>query len=40
MVEVDPNAGAVTPYPDAAWNSFSEQGDGSPLTIFKVKLPH
>ena len=28
MVEVDPNTGAVTPYPDAAWNSFSEQGDG------------
>jgi sugar lactone lactonase YvrE len=28
MVEVDPKTGAVTPYPDAAWNSFSEQGDG------------
>jgi sugar lactone lactonase YvrE len=28
MVEVDPKTGAVTPYPDAAWNKFSEQGDG------------
>src|ERR1700757_552079 len=28
MVEVDPKTKAVTPYPDAAWNSFSEQGDG------------
>jgi sugar lactone lactonase YvrE len=28
MVEVDPQTGAVTPYPDAAWNNFSEQGDG------------
>ena len=28
MVEVDPKTGAVTPYPDAAWNSFNEQGDG------------
>ena len=28
MVEVDPQTGAVTPYPDAAWNSFSEQRDG------------
>jgi sugar lactone lactonase YvrE len=27
MVEVDPKTGAVTPYPDAAWNHFSEQGD-------------
>src|ERR1700759_432226 len=27
MVEVDPRTGAVTPYPDAAWNNFSEQGD-------------
>jgi hypothetical protein len=27
MVEVDPKTGAVTPYPDAAWNNFSEQGD-------------
>jgi hypothetical protein len=26
MVEVDPKTGAVTPYPDAAWNNFSEQG--------------
>jgi sugar lactone lactonase YvrE len=28
MVEVDPKTGVVTPYPDAAWNNFSEQGDG------------
>jgi hypothetical protein len=28
MVEVDPKTGAITPYPDAAWNNFSEQGDG------------
>jgi len=28
MVEIDPKTGAVTPYPDAAWNNFSEQGDG------------
>jgi sugar lactone lactonase YvrE len=28
LVEVEPKTGAVTPYPDAAWNSFSEQGDG------------
>jgi sugar lactone lactonase YvrE len=28
MVEVDPNTGAVTPYPDAAWNNFSDQADG------------
>jgi sugar lactone lactonase YvrE len=28
MVEVDRKTGAVTPYPDAAWNKFSEQGDG------------
>ena len=28
MVEVDHKTGAVTPYPDAAWNSFEEQGDG------------
>jgi sugar lactone lactonase YvrE len=28
MVEVDPNTGAITPYPDAAWNNFSEQADG------------
>ena len=28
MVEVDPKTGAVTPYPNAAWNNFSEQGDG------------
>jgi sugar lactone lactonase YvrE len=27
MVEVNPKTGAVTPYPDAAWNNFSEQGD-------------
>jgi hypothetical protein len=23
-----PKPGAVTPYPDAAWNNFSEQGEG------------
>jgi sugar lactone lactonase YvrE len=28
MIEVDPKTGAVTPYPDAAWNTFNEQGDG------------
>ena len=28
MVEVDPKTGAVTPYPDAAWNSFNERGGG------------
>jgi sugar lactone lactonase YvrE len=28
MVEVDSKTGSVTPYPDAAWNNFSEQGDG------------
>jgi hypothetical protein len=28
MVEVDPKTGAVTPYPNDAWNNFSEQGDG------------
>ncbi|KJC56701.1 hypothetical protein UP10_32615 [Bradyrhizobium sp. LTSPM299] len=28
MVEVDPKTGAITPYPDAAWNKFNEQGDG------------
>jgi sugar lactone lactonase YvrE len=28
MVEVDPKSGAVTPYPDAAWNNFDEHGDG------------
>jgi sugar lactone lactonase YvrE len=28
MVELDPKTGAVTPYPDAAWNNFSEQGNG------------
>jgi sugar lactone lactonase YvrE len=28
MVEVDPKTGAVTPYPDAGWNGFSEEGDG------------
>jgi sugar lactone lactonase YvrE len=29
MVEVDPETGKVTPYPDAAWNRFDEQGDAS-----------
>jgi sugar lactone lactonase YvrE len=28
MIELDPRTGAVTPYPDAAWNNFNEQGDG------------
>jgi sugar lactone lactonase YvrE len=28
MVEVDPKTGEVTPYPDAAWNNFSEEGEG------------
>ncbi|MEH2545173.1 sugar lactone lactonase YvrE [Bradyrhizobium sp. AZCC 2262] len=28
MVEVDPKTGAATPYPDAGWNSFNEEGDG------------
>ena len=28
MVEVNPKSGAVTPYPDAAWNSFNDQADG------------
>src|ERR1700677_4725918 len=28
MVEVDPQSGAITPYPDAAWNNFSDHGDG------------
>jgi sugar lactone lactonase YvrE len=28
MVEVDPKSGEVTPYPDAAWNNFSDHGDG------------
>jgi sugar lactone lactonase YvrE len=27
MVEVDPKTGAVTPYPDVAWNNFNKQGD-------------
>jgi hypothetical protein len=28
MVEVDPKTDSATPYPDAAWNNFSERGDG------------
>jgi sugar lactone lactonase YvrE len=28
MVEVDPKTGAVTPYPDAHWNEFSDQKEG------------
>ena len=28
MVEIDPKTRAIAPYPDAAWNNFSEQGDG------------
>jgi sugar lactone lactonase YvrE len=27
LIEVDPKTDAVTPYPDAAWNDFSEQGE-------------
>src|SRR5271163_2405725 len=33
MVEVAPATGAVTPYPDLAWNSFSERPDGKPEWI-------
>ena len=29
MVEVDPATGAVTPYPDAAWNNFDKHHDGA-----------
>jgi hypothetical protein len=28
MVEVDSKTGVVAPFPDAAWNDFSEQRDG------------
>src|SRR3984885_13842324 len=28
MVEVDRRSGEITPYPDAAWNTFSDRGDG------------
>src|ERR1700749_644897 len=28
IIEVNPKTGAITPYPDAAWNNFNEQGDG------------
>src|ERR1700722_8179658 len=28
MVEVNPKSGAVTPYPDAAWNKFNDEADG------------
>jgi sugar lactone lactonase YvrE len=28
MVEVNAETGAITPYPDAGWNNFNEQGDG------------
>src|SRR3984957_8752034 len=28
MVEVNPKSGAITPYPDAAWNNFNDQADG------------
>jgi sugar lactone lactonase YvrE len=28
MVEVNPKSGAITPYPDAAWNTFNDQADG------------
>jgi sugar lactone lactonase YvrE len=27
MVEVNPRSGALTPYPDAAWNNFNDQAD-------------
>jgi sugar lactone lactonase YvrE len=27
MIEVDPKTGVVTPYPNAAWNDFSKQGE-------------
>ncbi|MBR0936199.1 L-dopachrome tautomerase-related protein [Bradyrhizobium jicamae] len=29
MVEVNPRTGELTPYPDAAWNKFDEQGKGA-----------
>jgi hypothetical protein len=28
LVEVDPKSGAVTPYPDAAWNQFKDDASG------------
>jgi sugar lactone lactonase YvrE len=28
VIEVDPQTGAIAPYPDAAWNNFNENGDG------------
>ena len=45
MVEVDPKTGAVTPYPDAAWNNFSEQGNAksewiSVQALWVDKLDH
>jgi sugar lactone lactonase YvrE len=45
MVEVDPKSGAIAPYPDAAWNKFSEQGDGrsewiSVQALWVDKLDH
>jgi sugar lactone lactonase YvrE len=33
MVEVDPKTGALTPYPDLAWNTFSNQSNGKPEWI-------
>jgi sugar lactone lactonase YvrE len=33
MVEVDPKTGKLTPFPNLAWNSFSEQPDGKPEWI-------
>jgi len=33
VIEVDPNTGAVTPYPDLAWNTFSDQANGKPQWI-------
>src|ERR1700675_841458 len=38
MVEVDPKTGAVTPYPDAAWNNFSEEGNGKSEWVFVKAL--
>jgi sugar lactone lactonase YvrE len=45
MVEVDAKTGAVTPYPDAAWNNFSEQGNAksewvSVQALWVDKLDH
>jgi signal transduction histidine kinase len=29
MAEVNPKTGELKPYPDASWNKFDEQGEGS-----------